>query len=212
MCIILLISLLIDLNASFYVLRKNFFFCYLRFCKLYKCKQIEKIVNFFVYKKKMSYSPSSLLLEILSSKGLSSIADEETLKNISTEEKEKIYESQKEVIALFRQKSTKEISDLQAKLSLYSPQSSPMSPASTSSENLLKTPSPDKKTPPASPKPPPLSKQRTDKMSRSMPFFDDSGLNRKNSRHIDTTPAAPKSPPVKTHYDSLDKRPRFNNY
>ena len=85
--------------------------------------------------------------------------------------------------------------------------------ASTSSDNFTRlSPSPEKKTPPVSPKSPSLSKQKNDKMSRSMPFFDDSGLNRKNSRHIDTTPAAPKSPPVKTHYDSLDKRPRFNNY
>ena len=158
-----------------------------------------------------SYSPSALLQEILQSKGLDQIADEDMLNGLSVEEKERIYDQQKEVITIFRQRSAKEISSLQERYNMLSPMSSPASPASTSSENLLKPSVSTKKSNPSSPKPQPLSRHRNDFMSRSVPFFDPSSLNRKNSRQIDTTPQAPKSPPV-AHFTSLDKRPRFNNY
>ena len=66
----------------------------------------------------MEHIPSPLLKEILESKGLSNIADENTIKGLSVEEKERIYELQKEVITIFRQRSAKEISELQEKASL----------------------------------------------------------------------------------------------
>ena len=166
----------------------------------------------------MSFIPSPLLNDILISQGLTQVATPDTIKTLSFQEKERIYEIQKEVIRIFREKSTREITKLRDEVSLYSPPPRPrvekQIPQVKSSEIKkieqipLENPIPNKTTPKTLQAKPSRRAVAKSSLVKAIPFFDASQFNRKTTRPI-VIDEEPPPPPKKIHYDSLEQRPRF---